>query len=442
MPNSANTSGTLGHSFGADGAGSIAFLTTGAPTGFTYELSGSNLLIKQGTTTVVTVTLDTATGAYTVTQNAPILHAAGLDENNQAFTLNYRVTDGDGDTADGTLAINVDDDTPTIGPIANGLVDFTTISGPNPDDFGGTSTSSVTNSLNGSVGADQNDANQSSNGTKTYTFASATIASSAIAGLTSDISADGTTAWFFTDGATGTAGEFDPGIDTLYFSNVLDQAGAGTYTFTVHQNPVPAFIELDFADLPSGQNLFGTIAVDKTDLSDGGLLLFPKGALLNAAGTFTNASPTTNTSQGGGAVTIGNTNQMFDAGEGHFFIYVDDPVAASVAGVGLNQNNADDADTIGFNGTLPQTTAQVEIVQVQGNDPASIKITAYDFTFGSAVDTNGEARDLVTDPLAVNGTVSAPTSATEVNITQVKVLDENGVEVETATVTARASPST
>ena len=168
----------------------------------------------------------------------------------------------------------------------------------------------------------------------------------------------------------------------------------------MHVAPPPAILELDFADLPAGQNLFGTIAVDKTDLSDGGLLLFPKGALLNAAGTFTNVSPTTNTSQGGGAVTIGNSNQMFDPGEGHFFIYVDDPVAASVAGVGLNQNNADDADTIGFNGTLPQTTAQVEIVQVQGNDPASIKITAYDFTFGSAVDTNGEARDLVTDPLA------------------------------------------
>ena len=110
---SANTSGTLGHSFGTDGAGSFAFLTTGAPDGFTYELSGSDLLIKQGTTTVVTVTLDTATGAYTVTQNAPIVHAAGSDENNQAFTLNYQVTDGDGDTADGTLAIDVDDDTPT-----------------------------------------------------------------------------------------------------------------------------------------------------------------------------------------------------------------------------------------------------------------------------------------------------------------------------------------
>ena len=37
-----------------------------------------------------------------MTQNAPIMHAAGLDENNQDFTLNYQVTDGDGDTADGT----------------------------------------------------------------------------------------------------------------------------------------------------------------------------------------------------------------------------------------------------------------------------------------------------------------------------------------------------
>jgi hypothetical protein len=117
--NAANTSGTLGHSFGADG-GSIAFLTSGAPTGFTYVPSGNNLLIKQGTTTVVTVTLNPATGAYTVTQNNPIVHAAGLDENNQAFTLNYRVTDGDGDTADGTLSINVDDDPRQSGPSQTG----------------------------------------------------------------------------------------------------------------------------------------------------------------------------------------------------------------------------------------------------------------------------------------------------------------------------------
>ncbi|WP_448111024.1 DUF5801 repeats-in-toxin domain-containing protein [Pseudomonas lini] len=113
---SANLSGTLGHDFGQDGAGTVAYLTSGAPTGFTYEAvpNSTSLLVKQGTTTVLTLTMVAATGAYTVVQNNPILHAAGLNENNQAFTINYRVTDGDGDTADGTLGIDVDDDTPVI----------------------------------------------------------------------------------------------------------------------------------------------------------------------------------------------------------------------------------------------------------------------------------------------------------------------------------------
>jgi VCBS repeat-containing protein len=111
--NSANTPGTLSGS-GGDGALTFAFQTTGAPAGFTYELSGSNLLVKQGATTVLTVTLNPANGAYSVTQNAPIIHPAGLDENNQPFTLTYSVTDIDGDAATGTLGINVDDDTPTV----------------------------------------------------------------------------------------------------------------------------------------------------------------------------------------------------------------------------------------------------------------------------------------------------------------------------------------
>ena len=110
-PDAVNVTGTLGHSFGADG-GSIAYLTSGAPQGFSYQISGSSLLVIQGETTVLTLTLNTATGAYTVTQNAPISHEAGAAENNQSFTIAYRVTDGDGDTVDGTLAIDVDDDIP------------------------------------------------------------------------------------------------------------------------------------------------------------------------------------------------------------------------------------------------------------------------------------------------------------------------------------------
>ncbi|MBU0807786.1 MAG: retention module-containing protein [Gammaproteobacteria bacterium] len=111
--NALNISGTLALDFGADGAGSVQWLTTDAPTDFTYTSGpGGSLLISQGATLVLTVTLNSSSGAYTVTQNAPILHADADQENNQAFTLNYRVTDKDGDTADGVLAVNVDDDTP------------------------------------------------------------------------------------------------------------------------------------------------------------------------------------------------------------------------------------------------------------------------------------------------------------------------------------------
>ncbi|HEA3202339.1 TPA: type I secretion C-terminal target domain-containing protein, partial [Aeromonas veronii] len=114
-PNAVNVSGILGHSFGADCAGSIQWLTSGAPGGYTYEAgSGGSLLVKQAGVTVLTVTLNSATGAYSVTQNAPIKHADGNDENNATFTLNYRVTDADKDSVDGSLTINVDDDTPTV----------------------------------------------------------------------------------------------------------------------------------------------------------------------------------------------------------------------------------------------------------------------------------------------------------------------------------------
>ena len=133
--NSANTSGTLSFSFGADG-GSIAFATTGAPSGFQYVASGSNILIQQdqgsGFVTVVTVTLNPTTGAYTVTQNLPVLHADGNAENNQVFNLTYVVTDGDGDTGatNGTLVINVDDDTPIANDVnSTGTVDEDGLSG-------------------------------------------------------------------------------------------------------------------------------------------------------------------------------------------------------------------------------------------------------------------------------------------------------------------------
>ena len=128
-PDAVNTTGTLAHSYGADGAGTTLLTTAGAvlPSGFTPTVIGrrSTLTISQiqngVSVAVLQVTLSDATsGAYTVTQLHAIDHPAGLDENNLTFTVNYVTTDHDGDTAIGSLSINVDDDTPTV--TANALV--------------------------------------------------------------------------------------------------------------------------------------------------------------------------------------------------------------------------------------------------------------------------------------------------------------------------------
>jgi hypothetical protein len=67
-------------------------------------------LLQQNGVTVRTITFDPATGDYEVTQNAPILHPSGGDENNLVFVLTVTVTDADGDTAHGTITLTYNDD--------------------------------------------------------------------------------------------------------------------------------------------------------------------------------------------------------------------------------------------------------------------------------------------------------------------------------------------
>ncbi|MGB4011804.1 MAG: DUF5801 repeats-in-toxin domain-containing protein, partial [Zwartia sp.] len=155
-PDTANTSGTLVFSVGADGLGSINWLTTGAPVGFTYEASGDDLLVKQGAVTVMTLLLNTETGAYTVTQNAPIMHAEGLDENDQDFSFAYLVTDADGDSATGELMVSVDDDTPVVTENALVQLDDDALAGGNPGGFGDVNpdTANTSGTLGYSFGAD------------------------------------------------------------------------------------------------------------------------------------------------------------------------------------------------------------------------------------------------------------------------------------------------
>ena len=114
----ANATGTLGHSFGADGAGSVLMSDTGTlppGLGFTQALSAGDtiLTISQNGTPVLRITVtDTVTGAYSVEQLAPIDHAVIQTENNVEFDIKYKVTDSEGNSIIGSLVVNVDDDTP------------------------------------------------------------------------------------------------------------------------------------------------------------------------------------------------------------------------------------------------------------------------------------------------------------------------------------------
>ncbi|WP_377276769.1 DUF5801 repeats-in-toxin domain-containing protein [Rhizobium sp. R86522] len=121
-----NKTGTLQFSAGADG-GTVAWDLTkvsvdSGATGITFSVNSSGTLLifqNQGGSApvqIAQVTLNAVTGAYVYTQTANLLHTAGGEENEAAFTLGFTVTDGDGDKADGKLALLIDDDTPVVKP--------------------------------------------------------------------------------------------------------------------------------------------------------------------------------------------------------------------------------------------------------------------------------------------------------------------------------------
>ena len=113
-PSLVNVSGDLPGS-GGDAPLTFSVLLTGEPAGFDYVSGGAGIvLIQQGGETKITVTVN-PDGSYSVVQNNPVDHAPGGDENDVGpLVINYTVSDNDSDTANGTITINVDDDTPTI----------------------------------------------------------------------------------------------------------------------------------------------------------------------------------------------------------------------------------------------------------------------------------------------------------------------------------------
>ena len=119
-PNAVNVTGILSHDYGSDGAGTTLLTADGAilPVGFTASVNaeGTVLTIHQVSTNldVLQISLSNTTdGSYTVTQLNSISQPAGGDENNLQFSINYVVTDGNGDSATGSFSIDVDDNSPS-----------------------------------------------------------------------------------------------------------------------------------------------------------------------------------------------------------------------------------------------------------------------------------------------------------------------------------------
>ena len=162
-PDTANTTGVLAHSYGADGAGSTLLTAAGAilPADFSASVNGTGTVLTihqiSTNTDVIQVTLsNTTAGAYTVTQLHAIDHPAGLNENDLAFTVNYVTTDHDNDPATGSLTINVNDDTPTTSTNLAVQLDDDALAGGNPGGVGDVTpdTANTTGVLAHSYGAD------------------------------------------------------------------------------------------------------------------------------------------------------------------------------------------------------------------------------------------------------------------------------------------------
>lgn len=122
-------SGTVGHDFGADGAGQVVTnnsFTVDGLSGLTSD--GSVVTVRQNVTgdgyiatdalgrVVFTLTIDPATGFYTYTQERALDHPDATDHNDSLFlNFGFDVIDNDGDSARSAIRIEIADD----GPIAN-----------------------------------------------------------------------------------------------------------------------------------------------------------------------------------------------------------------------------------------------------------------------------------------------------------------------------------
>jgi T1SS-143 domain-containing protein len=120
--------GVLNASFGTDGVGDITFNSTGQPV-LTSEGAPVNYWVSEDGHTLIAYIetdhqnadpifvaqiTDPATGAFEFTLTGNLDHPDTTTEDNLLVDLTYTISDSDGDTAQGALTVDVDDDSPVI----------------------------------------------------------------------------------------------------------------------------------------------------------------------------------------------------------------------------------------------------------------------------------------------------------------------------------------
>ncbi len=162
VTNSTSASGGEGALFkaGADGVSSVSFTPPaglqaihevnghGVAESLTYATStdqnGNTILTATGAVSHATVFVLTvnADGSYNFSLSAPLVHGtSGATEENLSINIGFQVTDGDGDTANGSLEIKVNDDV----PVASNVTVGTTLQDEGQTVFSGNSAEGASN---------------------------------------------------------------------------------------------------------------------------------------------------------------------------------------------------------------------------------------------------------------------------------------------------------
>jgi hypothetical protein len=267
-----NLTGTLPHDFDDDGAGTIdlasmdgdlaPFTSGGDAVTYNWDPATNTLTAATATTTVFVMQVNPTTGQYVFTLTGPvdqhtIAGAEDTEVTNTTFALTYTVTDGDGNTADGTVNVTIDDDVPILHSVQDAVmpnVAGLSVNGTYDASFGGDGFHQILVDL-GSAGTGNS-----------YTVTS--LGLDANGNEVFQVDVDGATDFTFyyfaeydtvneqgevhafLDAPTGTSPNLSFATADEFFDLTVNSDG--TYVFDLHDNSISQTTTLDFADAPAG----------------------------------------------------------------------------------------------------------------------------------------------------------------------------------------------